>query len=239
MKMFLTRLGEGSRMVITGDRSQIDLPRGVTSGLHDAERLLSDVEGHLASATSPRRTSCATPSSRDHRRLRHGRRVTTIDIVIEDPRWEALPLLQIARAGIDAALAAAEVPEGYEIAVMGCDDARIARLNAAFRDKPMPTNVLSWPAFDLAPLVDGDPPGRPPVPGGFDDTLGDIALAYETCIREAREQGKPVEHHLTHLVLHGTLHLLGFDHVRDGDAHRMETLESAALVAHGIPDPYA
>ncbi|MEL6599980.1 MAG: rRNA maturation RNase YbeY [Pseudomonadota bacterium] len=165
--------------------------------------------------------------------------MTTVDLVIEDPRWEALPLPRLAEVGTRAALTAADAGEGYEIVLMACDDARIADLNAEFRDKSTPTNVLSWPAHDLAPLVAGEAPPAPPAPDGFDDALGDIALAYETCIREAREQGKPIEDHLTHLILHATLHLLGYDHTHAADAALMEGLERKALAQLGIPDPYS
>ena len=164
--------------------------------------------------------------------------MTTLDIVIEDDRWEQLPLTRIADAATRAALNAVKAPEGYEIVLMACDDAQIAALNAEFRGKPAPTNVLSWPAFDLAPLSPGETPASPPAPDGFDDALGDIALAYETCVREAREQGKSVEDHLTHLILHATLHLLGYDHETDADANLMESIETHALASIGIADPY-
>ncbi|SOH92622.1 probable rRNA maturation factor [Monaibacterium marinum] len=164
--------------------------------------------------------------------------MTTLDIVLEDDRWEQLPLTRIADTATRAALSAVTASEGYEIVLMACGDARIAELNAEFRGKPTPTNVLSWPAFDLAPLSAGETPPSPPAPDGFDDALGDIALAYETCVREAREQGKSVEDHLTHLILHATLHLLGYDHETDEDATLMEAIETRALASIGIADPY-
>ncbi|WP_185804435.1 rRNA maturation RNase YbeY [Pontivivens nitratireducens] len=164
--------------------------------------------------------------------------MTTLDIVIEDDRWEQLPLTRIADTATRVALNAVKAQEGYEIVLMACDDAQIAALNAEFRGKPAPTNVLSWPAFDLAPLSPGDIPASPPAPDGFDNALGDIALAYETCVREAREQGKSVEDHLTHLILHATLHLLGYDHETDADANLMESIETHALASIGIADPY-
>ena len=164
--------------------------------------------------------------------------MTQLDIVIEDDRWEKLPLARIADTATRAALTAVGCAHPYEIIVMACDDARIAALNAEFRGKPAPTNVLSWPAHDLAPLMPGETPPAPPPPDGFDDALGDIALAYETCIREAREQGKSVQHHLTHLILHATLHLLGYDHETEEDAQLMEAIETRALAELGIADPY-
>ncbi len=125
-----------------------------------------------------------------------------------------------------------------ELSVLACDDARISILNADFRDKPTPTNVLSWPEEDLSPVLDGAAPELPrPNPAGA-ISLGDIAIAYDTCAREAAEQGKPFVAHVTHLLVHGTLHLLGYDHIRDRDATRMEALEVEILGKLGVPDPY-
>jgi probable rRNA maturation factor len=165
--------------------------------------------------------------------------VTTIDVVIEDARWERLKLTPLATRTVEAGLRKVGVPDGFEIALLACDDATIAKLNEDFRGKPVPTNVLSWPAQDLAPLQPGEAPASPEPPGGFDDSLGDIALAYDTCAREAEAQGKPFEHHITHLILHGTLHLLGYDHETDADAALMERTETEILAELGIPDPYS
>ena len=105
---------------------------------------------------------------------------------------------------------------------MGCDDARIAELNGDFRDKPQPTNVLSWPSEERGAAQPG---AAPALPTGPDPELGDIAIAYETCAREAAEQGKPMADHVTHLIVHAVLHLLGYDHIRDADATLMEATE--------------
>ena len=172
-----------------------------------------------------------------------------IDIQIEDDNWSTaqLPVLaeRAARAtllhlGLDPAL--------YSISLLGCDDARIAHLNAAFRGKPAPTNVLSWPAQDLAAEEDGAAPYLPDEVSSDDpfDTpdaeegiaLGDIAIAWDTCAREAAEMGKSIPDHVTHLVVHGILHLLGYDHLRDKDATLMETIEVAILGKLGVADPY-
>ena len=163
-----------------------------------------------------------------------------VDTVIEDPRWEALGLERLAARAATAAFAHLGLaPEGLTLCVMGCDDARIAALNGDFRAKPVPTNVLSWAATYLSPEAEGDAP-LSPGPGSPDDPegLGDIAIAYDTCAREAAEAGKPMADHVTHLVVHGVLHLLGYDHVRDGDAARMETAEVAILATLGVSDPY-
>ncbi len=163
-----------------------------------------------------------------------------VDTLIEDPRWEALGLGDLAEAAALAALAGAGLSvTGFEISLLACDDRRIAELNADFRGKPQPTNVLSWPSDERGAERDGAVPLRPsPGPEGMPQELGDIAIAFETCEREAAEQGKPVKDHLTHLLVHGTLHLLGYDHVRDGDVALMEGLEAKILMGMGIANPY-
>lgn len=153
-----------------------------------------------------------------------------VDVILEDPRWEGLEPL---------AARALRLVEGHlalrgEVCVMGCDDARIAALNAQFRGKAAATNVLSWPSEDRAPATPGAVPDAP-----ADPEWGDIALAFETCAREAAAQGKPFEDHVTHLLLHGILHLLGYDHETDADATRMEQLERELLAKVNIPDPYS
>ncbi|WP_225028522.1 rRNA maturation RNase YbeY [Xinfangfangia pollutisoli] len=163
-----------------------------------------------------------------------------VDCVIEDDRWAAFGLEPLAESAARAALLhLGVVPEAFQIALLGCDDARIAVLNADFRGKPKPTNVLSWPAWDLSPETPGAAPERPdPAPGGEIDGLGDIAIAWETCEREAAEQGKPLSDHVTHLIVHGTLHLLGYDHETEADAALMEGHEVAILATLGLSDPY-
>ncbi|MFN3647914.1 MAG: rRNA maturation RNase YbeY, partial [Gemmobacter sp.] len=129
--------------------------------------------------------------------------------------------------------------DGFLICVMGCDDGRIASLNADFRGKPQPTNVLSWPSEDRAPEAPGEVPDLPE-PGDSDDPaeLGDIAIAWGVCQAEAAAQGKPFAHHVTHLIAHGVLHLLGYDHMTEEDAALMEGIEVRALARLGIANPY-
>lgn len=148
----------------------------------------------------------------------------TVDIEIEDPAWttatedaEAL----VWRAG-QAVLDAHEHVDGQGIAILLTDDESVQALNRDFRRKDKPTNVLSFPS--------------PPNPEG---QIGDIALAYGVCAREAAEQGKPLAHHLQHLVAHGVLHLLGYDHESDDEAEAMEALEREILAGLDVPDPYA
>ncbi|APX13663.1 rRNA maturation RNase YbeY [Tateyamaria omphalii] len=143
----------------------------------------------------------------------------------------------LAQTAIAATVEHQDIPEA-SVSVLACDDTRIAALNADFRGKQMPTNVLSWPEEDLGSEEAGAAP-HPPVPDpGGTLSLGDIAIAYDTCARESAEQGKPFDAHVTHLLVHGTLHLLGYDHIRDLDATRMEALEVEILGKLGLPDPY-
>ncbi|SHL88996.1 probable rRNA maturation factor [Roseovarius litoreus] len=162
------------------------------------------------------------------------------ETILEDDRWQALDLPGLAETAARAALTHLGLaPDAWEIAILACDDARIMALNADFRDKPVPTNVLSWPETDLAPDTPGARPEAPAQAGDDAPTpLGDIAIAWETCQREAEAAGKPLPDHVTHLIVHAVLHLLGYDHIRDQDATLMETTEVAILGKLGVPDPY-
>ena len=163
------------------------------------------------------------------------------DTIIEDDRWHDLAFEALAETAAHAALAHLGLDRGdFEIAVLACDDSRIAVLNADFRGKPQATNVLSWPAEERGAEVDGAMPDLPcaATDGPFAQELGDIAIAYDTCAREAAEAGKPMADHVTHLIVHGTLHLLGFDHIRDKDATLMERTEVEILGKLGLADPY-
>ncbi len=159
----------------------------------------------------------------------------SVDCMVEDKRWGDIDALAL--AATDAALERLGIePSTFEISVLACNDARIAVLNEDFRGKPQPTNVLSWPSDERAAAIDGEMPVPPRL--GPDTELGDIAIAYETCAREAEDAGKSMRDHTIHLLVHGTLHLLGFDHVRDRDATLMEGLETEILGKLGICDPY-
>ncbi|MDR7123607.1 rRNA maturation RNase YbeY [Pseudotabrizicola sp. 4114] len=163
-----------------------------------------------------------------------------VDCVIEDARWEGLGLEPLALRAASAVLTGLGLPEqGFTLCVMGCDDARISVLNAEFRDKPAPTNVLSWPSEDLSEGVPGVAPALP-LAGDVAEpwSLGDIAISYDTCAREAAAADKPLADHVTHLVVHGVLHLLGYDHIDDADAALMEKHEVAILATLGVDDPY-
>jgi probable rRNA maturation factor len=144
------------------------------------------------------------------------------DIEIEDLAWTAaLPEAEALVLTAAEATLASEGAVAEGVTLLLTDDVTIRDLNRRFRRQDKPTNVLSFPA--------------PQNPERF---LGDIALAYGVCAREASEQGKPLAHHLQHLVAHGVLHLLGYDHETDAQADEMEGLERAVLAGLGIPDPY-
>jgi probable rRNA maturation factor len=147
----------------------------------------------------------------------------TIEVEIEADAWlEALPdAAARVRAAVEAALAEAKGPAEAEITVLLTDDAEQRTLNAQFRGKDKPTNVLSFPSPEFAA-----------------PHVGDVALAYETCAGEAQEQSKPLSDHLSHLVAHGVLHLLGWDHESDAEAEAMEALERKVMARLGVPDPY-
>ena len=154
------------------------------------------------------------------------------EVLVVADNWQAEPG---AEAVIQRAIAAAaelvdaDVGEA-ELAVMLTDDSGIRTLNSNWRGIDKPTNVLSFPA--LQPTGAGAPDDAPRM-------LGDIAIAFETTRREADDEQKPFDHHLSHLAVHGFLHLIGYDHEKDDDAVAMETLEQEILAQLGIPDPYA
>ncbi|WP_407940918.1 rRNA maturation RNase YbeY [Mesobaculum littorinae] len=160
-----------------------------------------------------------------------------VDPVIEDPRWMDVDLPGEAARACAAALRHLGLEPGeWEISLLACDDARIATLNADFRAKSRPTNVLSWPSSERGAGMPGAQPDLPHP--GDDPELGDIAIAYDTCAAEARAAGVPFTRHLRHLLVHATLHLLGYDHETDPDAELMERTEVAILATLGDPDPY-
>ena len=147
--------------------------------------------------------------------------VIVVEVEIEDSAWSDIDpeVEQLVQSAIIATLAAEYTGE---VTVLLTDDEAVADLNIQFRDKPGPTNVLSFPAA---------PTAKP--------HLGDLALAFGVCAREAEAQGKSLRAHLQHLVAHGALHLVGFDHQTDDEAQVMEAREREILAGLGVPDPYA
>jgi probable rRNA maturation factor len=149
----------------------------------------------------------------------------TSDLCIEYPAWETLgDLAAIVAPALAAAVAEAgvELPDEAEVSCLFCDDAAIRALNAQWRGIDKPTNVLSFPL-----------PAGGPAP-----LLGDIVLAFETIEAEAKRDGKPLAAHVTHLVVHGFLHLIGYDHEDEAEADVMERLESRVMQRLGLGDPY-
>lgn len=156
-----------------------------------------------------------------------------IDTLIEAGDWARIPdAATLAERATIAALEAADadIPARTEIAITFTDNAHIRVLNQQWRGMDKPTNVLSFPAADLPEAALAE---------GIAQPLGDIIVALETLEAEAEAEGKKVEHHLTHLVVHGTLHLLGYDHIEDTEAEEMEELERQILDGLGIDDPYS
>jgi probable rRNA maturation factor len=152
----------------------------------------------------------------------------SLDISVSSPLWRRLPRARpIARETIAAAAAESKgLGEGGDVSLCLADDETLRGLNSRWRGIDKPTNVLSFPAAPLG--FHGDP-----------TMLGDIALAYETLEREAQDLGVPLPNHYRHLLAHGFLHLIGYDHETDAEAERMEALETRILMRLGAGDPYA
>ncbi len=161
-----------------------------------------------------------------------------IDLLLEDERWAQTDLAGLAQSACPAVFAHLKLDGTFEISLLGCDDVRIAALNSEFREKPQPTNVLSWPTTDRAAETPGQTPAFPDPSDPQDLELGDIAIAYDTCFREAQTAEKTMKAHVSHLLVHGTLHLLGYDHINDADATLMESTEIAILAKLGFANPY-
>ena len=152
----------------------------------------------------------------------------SLDINVSSPLWRGLPRARtIARETIAAAAAESAGPsEGAYVSLCLADDAALRALNLRWRGLDKPTNVLSFPSAS-------------PGPPGNATTLGDIALAYETLARESQDLGVSLCDHYRHLLAHGFLHLIGYDHETDAEAERMEALERRILARLGAADPYA
>ncbi|MCE7796079.1 rRNA maturation RNase YbeY [Sphingobium sufflavum] len=166
-----------------------------------------------------------------------------LDVIVDSiPLWDG-PVEEWTVLAEKAARAAiAQTPHGeilthpatFELSVKLADDAEVQALNAAYRNKDKPTNVLSFP------MLQPDFMEATAMADDGEILVGDIVLAQETCAREAAEKGVSVTDHAVHLMVHGVLHLLGYDHVEDeAEAEAMEAMETAALASLGIADPYA
>jgi probable rRNA maturation factor len=153
-----------------------------------------------------------------------------VEVAMPCPGWahDCTDAAALADAAARLALVREAAPAQAVVDVTLADDAAQQALNRDWRGKDAPTNVLAFPAADeTTPLPDGAPL-----------LLGDVVLAFETVRREAAEQHKPLADHLRHLVVHGVLHLLGYDHTSDGEAAAMEAREIAILAELGVPNPY-
>jgi probable rRNA maturation factor len=150
-----------------------------------------------------------------------------VDIEVEHDDWlDVLPdAPQLIQTAIEATFAHLETSQQADIVVLLTDDAEMKDLNKQYRQKNAPTNVLSFPAPKIAGVTDIA-------------HLGDMALGLETCVREAKEQNKTLANHVTHLSIHGALHLLGYDHMVEAEAQEMEDLERDVLKSLNIADPY-
>lgn len=163
------------------------------------------------------------PSSTEHPRL-------DVEIVRQAEVWQRIPIsdTELKRAATGAFLAARPAEQGpYEATIVLSDDSEMRTMNRTWRGKDASTNVLSFPAGEPA----GEMPGEPV-------SLGDVVLAGETVLAEADDKAIPAADHVVHLVVHGVLHLLGFDHEHDEGAEAMEALETKVLAGLGIADPY-
>ncbi|MDD9332199.1 MAG: rRNA maturation RNase YbeY [Bartonella sp.] len=152
----------------------------------------------------------------------------SIDITIESAKWNNEKMLyNITENALVTTLQHLSLNEiTSELSLLFTDDTHMAQINARWRNHNKPTNVLSFPAF---PLKAGQNPKL---------TLGDIVIAQETVMREAEEEKKSFQDHLTHIIIHGILHLLGYDHQTNDEANQMEKLEKEILQKLTIKDPY-
>ena len=156
-----------------------------------------------------------------------------IDVSVDSEHWKnAAAAKDVVRRALKQAATALSTKTA-ELAIVLTDDAAMRRLNRIWRGIDAPTNVLSFATKNSGDQLDEQSGGQ-----FVGNHLGDIVLAYETVKREAHRDGKAFDHHLAHLVVHGFLHLLGYDHGNDAQARRMETTERAILRDLAVPDPY-
>ena len=159
-----------------------------------------------------------------------------VDIVIEDSRWKTLGLKQIANQAFFETLFLLDLHhKSFACCVLACDNKQIKQLNKKFRGKNCPTNVLSFPtSLENYELISSFKPTEADNP----HELGDIAIAFEICKKEATKSQIKFEHHVYHLIIHSVLHLLGFDHEEEENASKMEKIEVQVLAKLGINNPY-
>lgn len=155
------------------------------------------------------------------------------EFVPEYSSWDVEKLNKIAEKVSEATNTKLRLPKSASVAVLLCNNAKIQRLNKDFRASDKATNILSWPIENLRAASSGQLPNL-----AINPQLGDLAMAYEVCFSESRLGQIPFRDHLAHLLLHGTLHLLGYDHMEDTDALIMEAIEIEVLAKMCISNPY-
>ncbi len=245
MKMFLTRIGFNSKAVITGDVTQIDLPRNTKSGLRHAIEVLADVEEisfnffhsedvvrhpvvarivnayeAWEEAEQKRKAALAAERKREEQEQKMSQVILDLQLACEDN--SGLPEESQFQTWLNAVIP--QFQEESEVTIRVVDTAESHSLNLTYRGKDKPTNVLSFP-FEVPPGMEMS-------------LLGDLVICRQVVEKEAQEQGKPLEAHWAHMVVHGSLHLLGYDHIEDDEAEEMEALETEIMLALGYEDPY-
>lgn len=247
MKMFLTRIGFNSKAVITGDITQIDLPRSTKSGLRHAIEVLAEVDEisfnffhsedvvrhpvvarivnayeAWEAADQKRKAELAAERKREARGTGAKMSQVILDLQLACEETSGLPDEALFQRWVDAVIPPFQ--EESELTIRLVDVAESHELNLTYRGKDKPTNVLSFP-FEAPPGIE--------MP-----LLGDLIICRQVVEQEASEQGKPLEAHWAHMVVHGSLHLLGYDHIEDDEAEEMEGLETEIMLALGYEDPY-
>ena len=163
--------------------------------------------------------------------------IITVDVVAEE--WltgftDIGKVKNLVISAAESALSTTGPAHSVEVSILLTDDKEIRALNQNYRDKDMPTNVLSFPISEYGTSIDPSPIQ----PRGFPKLLGDVVVAYETCSKEAESQSRTLGDYLCHMIIHGTLHLLGYDHKNEEEANIMENIERKSLTPLGIKDPY-
>ena len=154
--------------------------------------------------------------------------MTNVEILVEDNRWASINFEELVRNAFYQTLIELGYSQSdYFVSVLGCSDKKMRELNHTFRNKETSTNVLSWPSRERLACVRGNHPKR--LDPARDAELGDIALSYETCLDDASQSKTTLSFSVQHLIIHGILHLLGYDHSSDPDATLMEDLERRIL----------
>jgi len=222
MKMFLTRIGFGSKAIVTGDISQVDLPKHQMSGLKHVQQVLSGVDGSAAQSYLTAEFTA------------------TVSILVEDDGVHH-EHISIPAKKLELYCSAAMAQQAYfdfkdvttvEISVRCVGRDEMAALNFQYRGKNSPTNVLSFES-DLPAMPLDENAG-----GGKLLALGDLVFCGDVISTEAQNQGKSLLQHWQHLLVHGTLHLCGYDHEEESQAIEMESLEISILQTLGVSDPY-